>query len=41
VIIPAGEIYLKILALAETDFIWVPKVGLADGVILSMCRNPE
>jgi exopolyphosphatase/guanosine-5'-triphosphate,3'-diphosphate pyrophosphatase len=41
VIIPAGDIYLKILALAETDFIWVPKVGLADGVILSMCRNPE
>lgn len=41
VIIPAGEIYLKILALAETDFIWVPKVGLADGVILSMCRNLE
>ena len=41
VIIPAGEIYLKILALAETDFIWVPKVGLADGVILSMCLNLE
>jgi exopolyphosphatase/guanosine-5'-triphosphate,3'-diphosphate pyrophosphatase len=41
VIIPAGDIYLKILALAETDFIWVPKVGLADGVILSMCRNLE
>lgn len=41
VIIPAGEIYLKILALAETDFVWVPKVGLADGVILSMCRNLE
>jgi exopolyphosphatase/guanosine-5'-triphosphate,3'-diphosphate pyrophosphatase len=41
VIIPAGDIYLKILALAETDFVWVPKVGLADGVILSMCRNLE
>ncbi|MBV42781.1 MAG: exopolyphosphatase [Crocinitomicaceae bacterium] len=41
VIIPAGEIYLKILELAETDFIWVPKVGLADGVILSLWRNHE
>ncbi len=39
VIIPAGEIYLKILAMAETDFVWVPKVGLADGVILNMWRN--
>jgi exopolyphosphatase/guanosine-5'-triphosphate,3'-diphosphate pyrophosphatase len=39
VIVPAGEIYLKILQLAQTDFIWVPKVGLADGVILSMWRD--
>ena len=39
VIIPAGEIYLKILEMADTDFIWVPKVGLADGVILSMWRK--
>jgi exopolyphosphatase/guanosine-5'-triphosphate,3'-diphosphate pyrophosphatase len=39
VIVPAGEIYLKILEMAETDFIWVPKVGLADGVILSMWRK--
>ena len=39
VIVPAGEIYLKILQFAETDFIWVPKVGLADGVIVSMLRD--
>ena len=39
VIVPAGEIYLKILEMADTDFIWVPKVGLADGVILSMWRK--
>ena len=39
VIVPAGEIYLKILEMADADFIWVPKVGLADGVILSMWRK--
>lgn len=39
VIIPAGEIYMKILNIADTDFIWVPKVGLADGVILDMAVN--
>jgi exopolyphosphatase/guanosine-5'-triphosphate,3'-diphosphate pyrophosphatase len=39
VIIPAGEIYIKILAIAGTDFIWVPKVGLADGVILQMSKK--
>ncbi len=39
VIIPAGEIYMKILKIADTDFIWVPKVGLADGVILDMAAD--
>jgi exopolyphosphatase/guanosine-5'-triphosphate,3'-diphosphate pyrophosphatase len=38
VIIPAGEIYLRIMEAAGAQEIIVPKVGLADGMILEMFR---
>ena len=36
VIVPASNIYLKIMDLAKITEIYVPKMGLADGMILSM-----
>lgn len=38
VIVPAGEIYLKVMQLAECDTIWVPKVGLSDGIIWQLWK---
>ncbi|HHB51441.1 MAG TPA: hypothetical protein ENK75_00110 [Saprospiraceae bacterium] len=34
VIVPAAEIYLKILKLSGINEIYVPKMGLTDGIIL-------
>jgi exopolyphosphatase/guanosine-5'-triphosphate,3'-diphosphate pyrophosphatase len=39
VILPAGEIYMKIMALAKCKGIIVPKVGLSDGIILDLFRS--
>ena len=36
VIIPAADIFLRILADAEIEEIFVPKVGLADGIIYDL-----
>ena len=36
VIIPAAEIYIRIMKLAESNKIIVPKVGLSDGIILKI-----
>jgi len=36
VIVPAGEIYIAVLKLAGLDSVWVPKVGLSDGIILRL-----
>ena len=36
VIIPAAEIYLRIMKLAGAKEIIVPKVGLCDGIILKV-----
>lgn len=41
VIVPAGEIYLRIMELAGSDSILVPKVGLSDGMILSQFADWE
>jgi exopolyphosphatase/guanosine-5'-triphosphate,3'-diphosphate pyrophosphatase len=34
VIVPATEIYIKIMEKADIDQIFVPKMGLTDGMIL-------
>src|SRR5690606_10588065 len=36
VIIPAGEIYQRIMKLANIDEILVPKIGLADGIVYQL-----
>lgn len=41
VIFPAGSIYLQIMKWAGIRTIHVPKFGLADGLILHMCRQHE
>lgn len=41
VIVPAGNIYLQIMQWAGIRSIHVPKFGLADGLILHMCRKYE
>ena len=41
VIVPAGNIYLQIMKWAGIRTIHVPKFGLADGLILHMCRQHE
>ncbi len=41
VIVPAGNIYLQIMKWAGIRSIHVPKFGLADGLILHMCRQHE
>lgn len=39
VIVPAGEIYIRVMRLAGAHAILVPKVGLADGMILELYRQ--
>lgn len=39
VIVPAGRIYLKAMEAAGADRILVPKVGLADGIVLDLFRR--
>ncbi len=39
VIVPAAQIFLKIMDNAGVDRIYVPKVGLSEGMILRMYRN--
>ena len=39
VILPAGEIYMKVMSLAKCKGIIVPKVGLSDGIILDLFRS--
>lgn len=41
VIVPAGNIYLQIMQWAGISSIQVPKFGLADGLILNLCRQYE
>jgi exopolyphosphatase/guanosine-5'-triphosphate,3'-diphosphate pyrophosphatase len=36
VIIPAADIFLKVMSFAEIDEVFVPKVGLADGVVFDL-----
>ena len=36
VIIPAAEIYIRVMKLAGANKIIVPKVGLSDGIILKI-----
>ncbi len=39
VIIPASEIYIKVMNFAKSDHIMVPQVGLKDGVIYELYEN--
>jgi exopolyphosphatase / guanosine-5'-triphosphate,3'-diphosphate pyrophosphatase len=39
VIVPAADIYLKVMKLAGCSSIFVPKVGLADGIVLSLLED--
>jgi exopolyphosphatase/guanosine-5'-triphosphate,3'-diphosphate pyrophosphatase len=39
VIIPACEIYLRIMSLAGIKHMLVPKIGLSDGMILNMAEQ--
>jgi len=39
VIVPAGEIYKRVMEAAEIDSIVVPKVGLSDGMVYSMYKR--
>lgn len=41
VILPACEIFLKILHAASIPKVYVPKIGLADGVIIEMYSNKQ
>ena len=36
VIVPAGEIYLKVMRIAGIDKIIVPKIGVSDGIIYNL-----
>ena len=36
VVIPAADIFLRILACAEIEEVFVPKVGLADGIVYDL-----
>ena len=36
VIIPAADIFLRIMDHAEIDEVFVPKVGLADGIVYDL-----
>lgn len=36
VIVPAGKIYIRIMEMAQCEAIYIPKVGLSDGIILDL-----
>lgn len=39
VIVPAADIYLKIMEFANVEQLHVPKIGLSDGIILSLYKD--
>lgn len=39
VIIPAAEIFLSIMKTTKADFIFVPRIGLSDGLIYTVYKN--
>jgi exopolyphosphatase/guanosine-5'-triphosphate,3'-diphosphate pyrophosphatase len=39
VIVPAGEIYCRVMEKGQVNFISVPKIGLSDGIALHMYRE--
>jgi exopolyphosphatase / guanosine-5'-triphosphate,3'-diphosphate pyrophosphatase len=39
VIIPAGEIYIRLMGYAQIEEMIVPRVGLSDGLVLEMAKN--
>lgn len=41
VIIPASEIYIRIMEMAGIDHIFVPKMGLTDGMIIEQYHNKK
>lgn len=41
VVVPAGTIYLRVMEWAGIRTIYVPQFGLADGLILDLCRQHE
>lgn len=41
VIIPAAEIFLRIARIVHADYVWVPVIGLADGIIDDLYEQRE
>ena len=41
VIVPAAEIYIKVMKLAGAEEILVPRVGLSDGMLLELIENSK
>jgi exopolyphosphatase/guanosine-5'-triphosphate,3'-diphosphate pyrophosphatase len=41
VIVPAAEIFLTIAKVVRSEYIHVPVIGLADGIIDSLYENKE
>lgn len=41
VIIPAAEIFLRITRIVHADYVWVPVIGLADGIIDDLYEQRE
>jgi exopolyphosphatase/guanosine-5'-triphosphate,3'-diphosphate pyrophosphatase len=39
VIVPAAKIYIKVLQWANIDKIYVPKIGLSDGIVYNLYEN--
>jgi len=39
VIVPAMEVFITIMEVLEADEIFVPKMGLSDGVLLALHRE--
>jgi len=39
VIVPASEIYLKIMKTIHANYILAPKIGLADGLVINLFKN--
>ena len=39
VIIPAAEIFLSIMKTIKSDFIFVPRIGLSDGIVYKVYKN--
>jgi exopolyphosphatase/guanosine-5'-triphosphate,3'-diphosphate pyrophosphatase len=39
VIVPAGEIYIRVLKMAKIEYMSVPKIGLSDGIALHLYRQ--